>query len=73
MTKKTTDNVILMNLNDQSALKMIRDISKDSSNVILTHHAKERMGQKYIGIRQVFDCLQKGTISESPYRTTKGD
>lgn len=28
---------------------------------------------KHIGIRQVFDCLQKGTISESPHRTTKGD
>ena len=31
------------------------------------------MEQKYISIRQVFDCLQKGTISESPHKTAKGD
>lgn len=47
MTKKTTDNVILMNLNDQSVLTMIRDLSKDSANIILTHHAKERMLQTH--------------------------
>jgi len=51
MTKKTNDNVILMDLNDQPALLMIRELAKDSSNVILTHHAKERMEQKFISIR----------------------
>ena len=73
MPKKTSDNVILMNLNDQSALKMIRSLAKNSSNVILTHHAKERMEKRTISIRQIFDCLHKGTISESPHKTANGD
>jgi glycerophosphoryl diester phosphodiesterase len=73
MPKKIPDNVILMKLNDQSALKMIRSLAKDSSNVILTHHAKQRMEKRFISIRQVFDCLHKGTISESPHKTVNGD
>jgi hypothetical protein len=44
MTKKTTNNVILMNLNDATALKMVKESAKDSCNVVMVHHANIRKG-----------------------------
>jgi hypothetical protein len=73
MTKKKANNVILMDLNDQSALLMIRKIVRDTSKVIITNHAQTRMNERDISAKQIFDCLNKGTVSESPHKQPNGD
>jgi hypothetical protein len=46
--------------------KHIRKISVDSSTVILTEHAKERMALRKVQMSQVLDVLRRGTIVRPP-------
>ena len=73
MTKKTNDNVILMNLNDATALKMVKELAKDSSNVVMVHHANVRKGQRHVSDLEVLKCLRNGRVVESVHRTTHGN
>ncbi len=73
MVKEKNNNVILMDLNDQTALRMIRDIVRDTSKVIITNHAQQRMAERNISAKQIFECLKKGTVAESPHRQPNGD
>lgn len=51
-------------LNDANALKLVREIAKDSGKVIVTKHAIARMRQRRITLPQVLEVLRKGTLSE---------
>lgn len=62
-----------MQLSDAGFIKKLRAIAKDSSRVILTKHAKQRMRQRRINDRQVFECLRKGHIHEPAHLTIQGD
>ena len=73
MTKKTTDNVILMNLNDATALKMVKELAKDSSNVVMVHHANIRKDQRQVSDLEILKCLRNGRVVESVHRTTHGN
>ena len=60
-------------LSDASFIKKLRTIAKDSNRVVLTSHAKQRMIQRRINLRQVIECLRKGRISEPAHLTIQGD
>jgi Domain of unknown function (DUF4258) len=54
-----------MRMNDAAALKLLREIAQDSSGVIFTTHARQRMRQRKVTPVQVIACLQRGVVSES--------
>ncbi|MCR4303266.1 MAG: DUF4258 domain-containing protein [Gallionella sp.] len=60
-------------LSDASFLKRLRAIAKDSHRVYLTPHAKQRMAQRRVNLRQVLECLRKGRICEPAHLTIQGD
>lgn len=63
-----------LKLSDASFLKRLRAIiARESQRVILTLHAKRRMAQRKINMRQVLECLRKGRISEPAHLTIQGD
>ncbi len=55
MTRKTTNNVILINLTDATALKMVKELAKDSSNVVMVHHANVRKGQRHVSDLEILE------------------
>ncbi len=73
MTKKTTDNVILMNLNDATALKMVKELATDSSNVFMAHHATIRKGQRHVSDLEILKCLRNGRVVERVHKTAHGN
>lgn len=73
MTKKTTNNVILMKLNDVTALKMVKELAEDSNNVVMVHHANTRKGQRDVSDLEILKCLRSGRVVESVHRTSHGN
>lgn len=59
-------------LNDANFLERLRAIYKLKSP-FLTDHAKLRMKQRKVSIRQVYECIEKGTIDEAAHLTIQGD
>ena len=62
-----------MRLTDAGFLKKLRVIAKDSHRVVLTKHAKQRVQQRGINLRQIMECLRKGRICEPAHLTVQGD
>ncbi len=62
-----------LQLSDAGFLKKLRGIVQDSSRVVLTDHAKKRMRQRRINLRQVMECLKRGRIAEPAHLTIQGD
>ena len=62
-----------MRLSDASFVKKLRAIAVDSHRVVLTDHAKQRMKQRRITLRQVLECLRRGRIDEPAHVTIHGD
>lgn len=46
--------------------KLIRTLSKDSSQVIWTEHAKQQMRKRHITMPIILDVLRKGIIRREP-------
>lgn len=46
----------------RALLKLIQFIASESSQVILTEHAMERMEERDITSKMIFDVLRKGTL-----------
>ena len=53
-----------MRMNDATALKLLREIARDSARVIFTAHARQRMRPRKVTPVQLMACLQYGTVSE---------
>lgn len=66
-------NVVPLRLSADVALRTIRQIAVDSANVIVPSHAKLRMRQRGVTLRQIEACLERGTISEGPYGNAHGN
>lgn len=62
-----------LQLSDVGFLRKLRSIAADSARVVLTTHAKARMRQRRINLKQVLHCLQKGHIVEPAHLTIHGD
>jgi len=61
------------NLSSPEALRLIREVAQDSNKIIVSRHAFERQGQRRITMRQIEQCLLKGTIVEGPFVNSKGN
>lgn len=46
--------------------KHIRTLAKNTSNVLLTVHVKERMAERDVSNIEIFECLRLGTIRRTP-------
>lgn len=44
----------------------IRDSARESANVVLTTHARQRMKQRRVTLAMVMDTLQRGTLARTP-------
>ncbi len=73
MNRKAMENVILMDLDDVSALKIVKDLAKDSANVVMTHHNKNRQNKRHVSDMEIIKCLRHGRVVESVHRTSKGN
>ena len=62
-----------MDLNDATALKMVKELAKDSSNVVMVHHANTRKSQRDVSDLEILKCLRNGRIVESVHRTPQGN
>ena len=60
-------------LNDANALRIVREISTNSANVYVVPHARARMRQRNITLKQILCCLRFGCISESVHLDIRGD
>lgn len=54
-------------------LRYIRNLAADSSNVILSTHAMERMTERDIADVEVFRILKEGTLGSDVERTSSGE
>jgi len=66
-------NVVNLDLTPVKAMQVIAEIVKDTSNVIITDHAQEKMIERGITAVQILKCLKNGRIIEGPYRETRGN
>ena len=66
-------NFIPIRLNDANALRIVRTLAVESANVYVTSHAKLRMQQRKITLKQVLCCLRSGGIYESVHLDIRGD
>jgi len=62
----------MSNLDKPSATKLIKELSKESSNLVFTDHIKKRMKEKSVTTRQVLQTVRKGWIVEGPTPAIKG-
>lgn len=53
-----------MPMNDATALKLLREIAKDSASVVFVKHARDRMRERKVTPVQVLECLRSGFASE---------
>ena len=67
------NKVTPIKMNDVDALSILRRCATNGSVIFISPHAKERMIERHITLKQVLTCMEKGRISESPYRDIKGD
>lgn len=59
-------------LNDANFLRRLRQVAADSSRVVVMGHARKRMIERKINLRQVLSCLQKGVVSEPAHLSPHG-
>ena len=61
------------NLTSSFARAKARELSMDSKNVHLTNHAKQRMEERKINLKQVLNCLENGIVHDFPYKNVHGN
>lgn len=66
-------DLVNFRLTAKRAEQVIREIARDSANVILGYHAEERQHERDIFDEDVFRILRTGMVLESPVRTTRGE
>ena len=59
-------------LSKPKALALVRELAKDSGNVVFTDHARIRMRQRQVTPKAVIGCLLRGAIVEGPALDVKG-
>ncbi|USZ96136.1 DUF4258 domain-containing protein [Acinetobacter baumannii] len=55
------------------AKQKLRASARDTSRIKLTTHAKERMKERCISMKQIICCFEHGDITEGPYPNTRGN
>lgn len=59
-------------LNDANFLSRMRGVLATRS-LFLTAHAKERMKERKVSIRQIIECVSKGTVDEPAHINAHGN
>lgn len=67
-----TADIVPLQVTPATAIKMIRELSADTANIVIIPHGKKRARQRQITHRQIELCVQKGTIQEGPFRNQHG-
>ncbi|MEB3754895.1 DUF4258 domain-containing protein [Acinetobacter sp. MD2(2019)] len=62
-----------MCLTEIEAKRKLREIAKDTRKIKLSAHARERMKERNISLKQIICCFEHGDIIEGPYADTRGD
>ncbi len=62
----------IFTLSRPKALALMRELAKDSGNVVFTDHARIRMRQRQLTPKAVIECLMRGVIVEGPALGVKG-
>jgi hypothetical protein len=65
--------VVPLALTPATALRMVRDLAKESGRIVILNHCRERMLKRNVTRRQIELCLQKGTITEGPIVNARGN
>jgi len=65
--------VLPLNPSPEDMARHVNRLAEDSSNVVITNHARKRMGERHVTRRHVMTCLRKGRVIEGPYRAVNGD
>jgi hypothetical protein len=65
--------IVPLALTKTAALKLIRQLAADSSNVVIISHAKKRQTQRKITRGQIETCVRAGYIDEGPFINTHGN
>ena len=60
------ENVLPLRMTPATALRVIREVAKDTSRVVILDHAKRQMRKRRITRGQVYACLRLGVIIEGP-------
>jgi hypothetical protein len=60
-------------MTDDALRRQIADLAKDSSRVIITDHATERMALRRVAFLQVLDVMRKGRIYEQAHVNIHGN
>lgn len=55
------------------AKTLVQRLAQNSNNVFVVSHGKARQGERGISRRQIMKCLQKGVITEGPFRNKFGN
>ena len=58
-----------LHLSAPAALKLIREIAADTERIVIIRYAKKRK----LSRRQIELCVQKGFITEGPFRNIRGN
>jgi hypothetical protein len=61
-----------LSLSKPKALSLVRELAKDSGNVVFSDHALKRMRQRRVTPQMVLQCLLRGVIVEGPVLSLKG-
>lgn len=64
--------IVPLKLGAPQALRMIRELARDSDNIVVVPHAKARQKQRRISRRQIELCVLKGIICEGPFMNQHG-
>lgn len=65
--------IVPLSLTRPHALTMIRELAKDSANIVVVAHASKRQRQRSITRPQIERCVQAGYIDEGPFLNTHGN
>lgn len=62
-----------MCLTEIEARHKLREFSVKTSKIKLSKHARERMSERCISLKQIICCFEHGDITEGPYPDARGD
>ncbi|MGL4635679.1 MAG: DUF4258 domain-containing protein [Beijerinckiaceae bacterium] len=65
--------IVPLELTEKRALQIVREIAKDTNNIVIIEHSDKARRKRGFSRRQIELCVQKGTIVEGPFLNQKGN
>jgi hypothetical protein len=65
--------VVPLELTAPAAVRMVQDLAGDSNRIVILGHCVQRMKKRRVTRRQVELCLQRGTLTEGPFKNAHGN